>query len=245
MKVASWIVCASLLVGTAGIADAGPNVRGFLTFHTDDSVIYTSDDEPYCMPSGLDCPVDFDYTDNGGGYEYEDQCQASLLNINPTSGLGIAPAVGWVIAAFLPNNSQDMAEPRLTGVTFGMSWSGNDLTIVSHGGCGDFQLDEPSWPDTPFSGTAVTWSSAKTTQATSVYWIAAYSYYGPLEVELIAHPTQGGKFADDSVPAVLDDIEEYGTLGLNGATGFDPYVPATPTIETSWGEVKALFGRED
>ena len=110
-----------------------------------------------------------------------------------------------------------------------MNWVGNDLTIISHGACGDFQLDEPNWPDTPGSGTAVSWSAARTAQAVPVYWIAAYSYYGALQVDLIGHPSQGGNFADDTVPSVLDPIEDFGSLGLNGATGYNPDPYQAPT----------------
>lgn len=242
MKVASWTACAFLLMGTVGTSLAGPNDNGILLFHTDDSVIYTSDNEDmYCGPAFLDCPPDGGFSGNEEApYDFENQCQDSFALFDPTSGLGASTTVGYVIAAFGPGSW-----PRLTGVTFGINWSTDfELTFVSWGHCGGFELATGDWPNNRFSGTAVTFQVPQVKQAVPVYWFAAYSYYGPLALELRAHPSQGGNFADDDVPSVLDPIRGYGSLGLNGAKGTAP-LGIIPVRETSWGGIKAIFGRDE
>ena len=79
-----------------------------------------------------------------------------------------------------------------------------------------------------------------TAQLNEVYWFAAYAYYGPEYMELRAHPTQGGNFADDGTPPGLEPIAEYGVLGLGGATGANPAGPP-PVLETTWGSIKTIF----
>jgi hypothetical protein len=62
---------------------------------------------------------------------------------------------------------------------------------------------------------AVTWAEVRTAHLVPVYWFAGYVWSGQSAAfELIRHPTQGGWFADDDVPANLDPIAGYGRLGF-------------------------------
>src|SRR5690606_20317434 len=51
-----------------------------------------------------------------------------------------------------------------------------------------------------------------------VYWFAAYAYDGEA-LELRVHPTQGGQFADDSIPSEIDKIEGFGIMGFGSNPG--------------------------
>ncbi len=224
----------SLVLVTTLLAGSGPNQAGFLVFHTDDSVEYSSSYGPFCdAPVG--CPRQFGDQEF---YGFEDDCQHWLQQVNPTSLSGQSTCIAAVWAVFWPGTN-----PRVSAVSFGLAWDdSNPLTIVDYGHCGQFELASPGWPKEPHTGTAVTWDHTFQSQCVPVYWFAAYSYYGPLEVELTPHPRQGGWFADDSVPAVLDEISGYGSLGLNGASGQFPYYHS-PVVEQSWGQVKRAFAK--
>jgi hypothetical protein len=115
-------------------------------------------------------------------------------------------AVINILAAFT-------GSPRLAGLTFGWTYPA-DIAIAEAASCGDFELPNSDWPASG-SGTAVTWSTAQTSLLVEVYWAAAYSYYdAPAQLTLGPHPTQGGKFADDDVPANIDDIAAFGVFGF-------------------------------
>ena len=198
---------------TLRVPAPGPNAGGVLLVHTDDSIAYTSDGV-YAGASGISCAPD----PTCPPYEGYTDCVEALGRANPTSGHGSAPSVWWVLAAFPPGTQSC---PRLTGITFGADWT-EALTLLGYGSGGDFELPTSQWP-APGEGTAVTWQAAQRSQVAEVYWFAGYSDYGSELFALEPHPTQGGNFADDSVPAVLDLIDGYGTLGLNGATGSNPF----------------------
>lgn len=125
------------------------------------------------------------------------------------------PVVFHALAAF-PSGSS----PRLSGLTFGINYP-TCITILDAGSCGDLEIPDSNWP-AAFTGTAVAWSAAQTTQLTEVYWFVAYiNAAQPAKLDLIGHPDQGGFFGDDSVPSNLDPITDYGELGF-----FRPgYVP--------------------
>ncbi len=94
------------------------------------------------------------------------------------------------------------------------------VTLVGLGPCGDFELATGAWPASG-EGTAVTWNVAQTSFLTDVYWFAGYNYYAPTPASFGVgpHPTQGGFFADDSVPAILDPIQWFGSLGFDQPGG--------------------------
>ncbi|MCA9759229.1 MAG: hypothetical protein KDA27_25770 [Candidatus Eisenbacteria bacterium] len=240
MKIATLGLLAIIGASFAGTATAGVNANGYLLLHTDDSVIYTEDDEDsYCNLLEVDCPFDPECDDDHMG------CSSAAMSLTPTSGLGPDETLVWVVAAFWPD-----ACPRVTAVQFGLSWPVEAAAspIIKTGSCAPFELPTGNWPNELLEGTAVSWApNAITRTAFPVYWFTAYSYYGPMEVALADFPTgtTGAAFADDSVPAVLDQIPDanMGSVGLNGATGSNPYMVPVPVNEKSWGEVKAIFGR--
>lgn len=180
------LMAAAALV-CAGAAIAGPNSGGTLILATNPSIVYTVDTTNYCGQSGVTA------------------CDAV---INHTTGAD--PAVLFAIAAFAPTSS-----PRLAGIVFGIQYDSN-FTLLGQGPCADFELATNNWPASG-EGTALTWNTAQTGLLTEVYWFAGYNYYAPdpAHVCLIPHPTQGAQFADDAVPANLDNIAGLGCFGFD------------------------------
>lgn len=104
-----------------------------------------------------------------------------------------------------------------------------DIDILAFDACADFELSSPDWPD-PGTGTAVTFTEAEQGQLTNLYWFAGYDYYGvDTEFALVPHPSQGGVFADDSVPSILDPIADFGRIGFFGNPGYLPCPSGLPT----------------
>ncbi|MEZ4651098.1 MAG: hypothetical protein R3E97_20380 [Candidatus Eisenbacteria bacterium] len=186
----------------AGSAWAGPNEGGTLIVHGDPGVVYTNEITDYTGFSTLP-----------GG------CESAETNYQ-----GESIFVWWVKAAFATD-----ASPRLTGATFGIDYDESNLVLMDFGPSGDFELADPTWP-APQSGTAVTFGSAQTTSLVDLYWFAGYNYaaYGDANFELIAHPTQGAVFADDSVPSILDPVAALGALGWGANSGFLPCPTSGP-----------------
>lgn len=171
-----------------GAALAGPNAGGFLILSANPGIVYCQDVPNYCDQSGLTA------------------CEAAITRHD-----GPDPVVFFAIAAFPPASA-----PRLSGITFGVSYDMSRVILTGHGACGDFELPGPNWPSSG-EGTAITWNSAQTGQLTEVYWFAGYNYDAPNPTlfSLIPHPVAGGQFADDSIPALLDAIAAYGQLGFD------------------------------
>lgn len=188
-----------LVASICGTASAGPNVNGTLLVHVNPSVVFTVDTSTYCGASGL----------------------TSCIEANPNHS-GSESVVAFVVAAF-PSS----APPVLAGVTFGISY---DCLILGQVACADFELAESNWPASG-SGTALTWNTARTTPIVECYWFAAYNYYAPAPASFCVtpHPTQGGYFADDSVPSLLDPIAAYGCLGFD-TPGSAPCLNPPPGI---------------
>ncbi len=190
---------ALLLVGSSGRVLAGPNSGGTLLVHVNESISFCIDHGSYCTEAALASCDQADTRMDGAGTK-----------------------VFFVIASFPPGSV-----PRLTGLTFGIEYDAA-VSLVRQGACGDFELAQPNWPATG-SGTAVTWNSAQTTLLTTAYWFAGYDYDDGVGMFTVApHPTQGGLFADDSIPSILDSIAAYGQLGFN-----QPGVVPCPNLPTS------------
>lgn len=170
-------------------AVAGPNSGGTLLLHAEIGVTYTSEEANYCAQSTLS------------------DCDLATI-----SAPELTTTVVFVMAAF-----PDSSHSRLSGVSFGMDFDPLAISVADHGHCGDFELSTAEWPD-PGSGTSVTWTSPRLAPLEEVYWMALYAYHATT-VAVDAHPVQDGVFADDSVPANLDPITAYGTLGFGVALG--------------------------
>jgi hypothetical protein len=83
------------------------------------------------------------------------------------------------------------------------------------GACGDFQLNDTQWPRSD-TGSSVSWNTVQTGHLIPVYAFFGYEYYSqPVLFELRGNPRYGGIFGDDSVPAILDPIAAYGTIGFD------------------------------
>jgi len=194
-----------LAVCVGGMASAGPNEGGVLIAHDANLLLSgTVGGTPICeqgiIPSS--CP----------------QADARIDGASATD-----PAIFKVYAAFSEGTS-----PRLMGVTWGVDYDNANLFLPDYGTCGDFELNENDWP-LPGTGCAVTWFTVQTDYLVAIYWFAAYTYGAPGALELIPHPQGGGWFGDDSVPAVLDQIAAYGTLGFD-MPGEAPCPPPQPQL---------------
>jgi hypothetical protein len=243
MKIATLGLVAAISAGFAGTALAGVNARGHLLLHTDDSVIYSEDDAPtYCDLLLGECPSDPECDDD------HMPCQSHLMgDLNVASGrdgtLGEVSMI-WALAAFPAADC-----PRVKAVTFALTWSlgeNQQPVFAASGTCGQFEIATQGWLEEPGSGVGVTFDPVIVRTGFPIYWFAAYNYYGPTMISIAAFPSsEGASFADDSIPAIADRVtsERWGSVGLNGAIGSNPYPGPSPTIETSWGEVKAIFGR--
>ncbi len=186
--------------GASPTRDVGPNGGGALILHTNPALVYTDGGVDFCGQSGLA------------------RCEDAI-----TQKEGAESAVIFALAAF-----PERSHPRMMGTTFGLAY-GNCVVLEAWGACADFELPTAQWPASG-EGTALTWNSARTTLLTEVYWFAAYAYEGRIdELALAAHPTQGAYFADDSVPAILDEVSFLGRFGFNRNGALDCPAPLPPT----------------
>lgn len=133
-----------------------------------------------------------------------------------------SPVLIFVLAAF-----PDWVSPRLTGVVFGISYT---TEVAAHGRGPDveFELATTDWPSSG-SGTGVTFESngggiePMEDRLSTIYWFLAYAYQGST-FEIVEHPNLGGpSFADDAIPAQLDDVrrDDRGMIGF-GVPGYNP-----------------------
>jgi len=172
------------MLWSARAALGGPNGDGVLLVHCDPLPVACQ--EYACTTHGLA------------------RCEDAVVRIEDAQ-----PHYWWVLAAF-PEGSA----PRLKAVTFGIDYPAA-ISLLSASACGDFELAQSGWPASG-NGTAISWNAAQTAALTPVYLFSGYNYYAPSPAAfaLTPHPVQGGDFADDSVPSVLDPIADYGVLGF-------------------------------
>lgn len=187
------------LVLVSGVAFAGPNANGTLIVHNP-GLDYSAD-WPYCgdTPLGM--------------------CADGVVNLDIAGGTGV-----WKVYAAFPEGSS----PRLSGATFGVDYTAGNVYVIDYGTCGDFEIVDSGWP-AQGTGVGMTFNEAQTGLLTELYWFAGYNYYAaPATFSVIAHPVQGGTFADDSVPPDVDTVTDYGVLGFDGGAGYLP-CPEMPT----------------
>ncbi len=189
-----WLVAFGYVLSVSiGAANAGPNSGGVLIVHADTTSISSTG---FCGLSPLSA------------------CSLAVTQVP----LGTAPVTTLhAYAAFPPD-----ASPRLKGITFGVEYDSTKFVLLDRGFCGDTELAGTGWPG-PHTGTSVVWDTAQTAAMTDVYWIRGYAYsYTPGDTtsfRLAGNPEQnGGFFADDTTPSVLDPIAAYGELGF-GTSG--------------------------
>lgn len=188
------VVAACWLVIAASSSLAGPNAGGTLVLHANTALTYSTGTS-YCGQGGLSF------------------CSQADVSVDADPEV---TTVFFVYAAFSAT-----ASPRLQAVTFGVDYDDEDFELVSEGHCADFALPTDDWPD-PSSGTALAWYSAETETLVEIAWFAGYAMSEQTtSFELTEHPTQGANFADDSVPAVVDTVADFGHLGI-GVAGYRP-----------------------
>jgi hypothetical protein len=190
-----FLLAVAVLALVGSAAYAGPNAGGTLILHNPD-IVY-SDGTTYC----------------GGEL---DACENAVTRIDLDGDITTSQV--WQLYAAFP------ASPVLKAITFGVDYDDTQLFMAGSGLCGDFEIADGDWP-APGSGTGMTWNDAQTVNPVQIYWFAGYTYAGYVAQFCAApHPTQGGNFADDSVPAVSDPVEAYGCLGVN----MDGTLPCPP-----------------
>ncbi|MCA9755832.1 MAG: hypothetical protein KDA27_08535 [Candidatus Eisenbacteria bacterium] len=165
----------------------GPNAGGTLVLHLGPALAYSEGG------AGADC-------DLGAGI---DGCEDIVARVDEE-----IPVLLYAAALF-PSTSA----PRLLGLTFGIDFP-DCVQLLEWEPCGDFEIANDDWP-APGSGTAMTWAAPQTEFAVPVYkFIASGLAAEPGEFALVANPTQGALFADDSVPSFLDPIAGLGSFGF-------------------------------
>lgn len=180
---------------------AGPHAHGALIVHWNEQLVYTDGGDDYCGQSALSA------------------CDFAVTRTDP--GDGSEAAVLTILAAF-PGGSL----PELRGATFGIQYD-PELSVLDWGACGDFVLPTSGWPGSG-EGVALTWNIAQTSWLVECAWFAVSDEsLLAASFDVIAHPTQGGKFADDSVPSQLDEVEFYGSFGFLQ----DGSAPCPPPVE--------------
>lgn len=188
---------------------AGPNLDGRLVVHANTALVFTNENTGYCDQAGLAA------------------CSLAVTTLPADGGIHIL----HILAAF-----SDSVEARLSGVSFGIDYDDELVSVVDYGSCGTFELADPTWPAAS-SGTAITWSNRPSGRLIEVYWLAAYVAEGtPTVLELTSHPTQGGYFADGATPSNVDEIIGFGTLGFDTA-GNLPCPPPEAVEGGSWGSI--------
>jgi len=189
-----FLLAVAALLCVGSVAMAGVNANGTIFLHYNGAAIGTDG--------------------NFSGYGGLTSCDAAVTEAPAGPGL---PGAWFAYAAFLPT-----ASPRVAVITAGLLYDQSNIFITTWGKTADGELptSSPAWPLNG-SGIAVQWDQARTTTLFEWYWFTGYGYTGQLC--LGPHPTQGGGFTDDSVPATTDPITAYGCLGFGV-----PGVPACP-----------------
>lgn len=223
-----------LVIALGGDALAGKNYSGRLFLHTNENLVYTSDNSGYTGQSGIT-------TADGPNCDPLDPRYNNLYSSIDCAYSLSAPAtfILYVISVF-----DRTVCPAVTGVTFGVNYDEN-LSIVDYGTSADFVLEQPSpndqspWPASQ-SSIALVFNEPQTQRINELYWFALQGDGEYLSFLLGPHFTQGGYFSDDSIPAEIDPIEYFGPFDA-----FAPFGMCAPSSTTtrSWGSIKHIFGR--
>lgn len=198
----SLMIMAVVLSCAASVVVAGPNAGGAIVAH-DASLAFTTDNTTsYCGQGVL-----------------PSSCAAIDAELD---GSGPGTVQVWkVYAVFYPGGA-----PRLKAMTFGIHYpaGASGIHLGFHGPCigdlnsGASEFPGAGWPGTD-TGTTIVWQYTQTTYLTECYWFAGYtaSALSRNVFQLRDHPDPnlGGRFSDDSVPALLDPIVCYGSLGFD------------------------------
>lgn len=201
----------SLVPLVGSLAQPAANQGGALLVHTNDTIQYTTSQSTYCALSTLECAP-------GGECDPDDSIPTTDHEVGEA-------AVFWVLAGFPP-----AAIPSIVGLTFGLEYSTDELSLLAWGACADFELATAAWPASG-EGTAVTWHSPRHSHLLEVYWFAGY-IYGPGVLGIALHPTQGAVFGDDAVPPALVPVDGFGRFGFGGTPGVNPHLPASDSMES-------------
>jgi len=191
-----FLLAVAALACMGSVALAGPNAGGTIFVH-DPSLGYNGPGN-YCGQGVIPSDCEHAVTQHNGA----DYCVWKLY------------------AAFKPCSA-----PRLKAIDFGVNynaWPGDPtgLVILDHGNClgdfsnGSYEYPGPGWPN-PGSYDDVVFQYTQTTTLVEYYWFAGYAYYNGVGFFALGPGKDGGVFADDEVPVVLDPIVGYGTLGFN------------------------------
>jgi len=194
---------------------AGPNAGGTLIVHDANLLLSNTTGGATLCDEGTE-PV---------------SCPDADSELDGAGELGGDAAMFTVWAAFTPGSGS-----RLMGLTWGLEYDEANIVLELWDNCGLLEIPDDDWPASG-SGTAVTWGSPQTDPLVKVYYLFCYTLGAAGVLSLGPHPTQGGFFGDDSVPAVLDPIAGYGQLGFD-MPGFNtcPGSPLGACCDAATGE---------
>lgn len=196
MKRLSLILLA--LCWAASGAFAGPNAGGTVILHWNSTIDFTMDPETF-----------------SGGLT---DCSSANVEMPPATTFPVPPdserRIWFAYAAFPPGST-----PRLKGVAFGITYNAFaspdgvriDWSLAPQGSV-EIRTTSPSWP-APNSGTSLVFNPIMTGLVNQIYTFAGFGSFGQV-MGLRTHPINPSQFSDDSIPAVLDDIAAYGSIGF-------------------------------
>jgi hypothetical protein len=210
------LTAVAILACMGTLAVAGPNEGGTIFVHYSADAVYPGPD-PVFVPGGLN----------------------SLADVNtqaPGDASGDAPILWFAYAAF-----NGCAQPRVAVVSFGCEFNA-DLTGLmwwaTEPGASELRYEPQSgegifWPY-PGTGTLLGFASAHTALIDEIYCFAGYGPEGEtFGLGPNPDPVQGGVFADDGSPSVLDPIAGFGTMGFG--------VPGIPALPVEQGPGACCF----
>jgi len=200
------LTAVAILACMGTLAMAGPNEGGTIFVHYSADAVYPGPD-PVFVPGGL----------------------TSLADINaqaPGDASGDLPIMWFAYSAF-----NSCAQPRVAVVSFGCQFNAEVTGLMwwaTEPGASELRYEPESgsgvfWPY-PGTGTLLGFATAHTALIDEIYCFAGYGPEGEF-FGLVPNPdpVQGGVFADDGSPSVLDPIAGFGTMGFGV-----PGVPAIP-----------------
>lgn len=178
---------AAIVLAAGSPCAGGPHAGGHLVFHCDTSVQFTSDRQTYCDVS------------------YPLACSI-LSNTAHTTDVVII----HLLAAFA-----DGVTPSLAAASFGVAYL-DDISIIATAFCAEAVYADAAWPE---SGTGVSLflSPPRRDSLVPLCWFAAYDPYAAPAVLQVTPRVDTGTFADDSVPAQLDEAISFGRFVFFGA----------------------------
>ena len=196
-----FLMALVVLAIVSGPALAGPNANGVLMVHNT-GVAFSTDPFPTVKPACVDI--------------------VNTVAMDNAIGAQSTPVVWKVYAVFPLANT-----PRLKSLGWGITLSavnGGGVVIEHNGAPSDsvFFITSAGWPPATVGIAEVGMSLAGnvwTSPVDEMWWFSGYAYAGavgePQMFNVVANSQLGNQlFGDDGIPALVDPIAGYGSLGF-------------------------------